>query len=320
LRIGKRQFGRVGIICGRFWIDLKAGFLSKEACFHLLNFIKMVNYNGSLADDKEPILTAANRAFRYGDGVFETMRSIDGKIPLLPYHFDRILRGMRALHIHVPSYFNRHYLSYEIAKTIENQPFSRVRLLVFREAGGAYTPTSYNPDFLVEAAQLPDKNFQWHDMGLTVGIYEDMALQQTPYSAFKTNNALPYILASIAARENSWDEALMRSNTEGGIAEATTSNIFTLKAGKWLTPPLSSGCVGGVFRKFLLEHQNDLKINVLEHPLSKNDLNTADEIFLTNAVQGIRWVEKFGDMEFGCAETQQVFDRFKAFLRSNQIV
>jgi branched-chain amino acid aminotransferase len=270
----------------------------------------MVNYNGSLFDDNTPLLTASNRAFRYGDGVFETMRCIEGQIPLFNYHFDRLLRGVKALRIHVPSYMNVHYLRNEVSKTVEKHPNSRVRLLVFRETGGTYAPTNFNPDFLIEAADLPDKNFQLNELGVTLGVFTDFKLQQTPISAFKTNNALPYILASIFARENAFDDVILRSNTEGGIAEATASNIFIFQDNNWLTPPLSSGCVGGVMRQFLLSQQKRLGFNFIEKALTINDLENAEEVILTNAVQGIRWVERFKDKELGREQSAILFERF----------
>jgi branched-chain amino acid aminotransferase len=257
----------------------------------------MINYNGSVFPDDEPVLNAANRSFRYGDGLFETMRTVNGKVPLFNYHFDRLLRGMKALKIQTPTYFNVHYLKNEVQKTLDKMPSARVRLAVWRESGGAYTPTNFNPDFLIESSPLPDKTFSINDLGLTIGIYANFRLQQTPVSAFKTANALPYILAGIFARENSFDDVLLL-NTEGAVAEAIASNIFIVKDKKVTTPPLSVGCVGGVMRLYVMGLMQQKGVELAEKNITINDIETADEIFLTNALQGIRWVEKFKDNEF----------------------
>lgn len=257
----------------------------------------MINYNGSVFPDDEPVLNAANRSFRYGDGLFETMRAVNGKVPLFNYHFDRLLRGMKALKIQTPTYFNVHYLKNEVQKTVDKIPSARVRVAVWRESGGAYTPTHFNPDFLIESSLLPDKTFSINDLGLTIGIYPNFRLHQTPVSAFKTANALPYILAGIFARENSFDDVLLL-NTEGGVAEAIASNIFILKDKKVTTPPLSVGCVGGVMRLYVMELMKQKGIELEEINITIEDVTSADEIFLTNALQGIRWVEKFKDSEF----------------------
>jgi branched-chain amino acid aminotransferase len=257
----------------------------------------MLNYNGSLFPDNEPLLNATNRSFRYGDGLFETMRAVNGKVPLFNYHFDRLIRGMKALKINTPSYFTVHYLRNEVLKTLDKTPSARIRLAVWRESGGAYTPNNFNPDFLIEATNLPDKTFTMNELGLTIGIYPHFRLHQTPISAFKTANALPYILAGIFARENSFDDVLLL-NTEGVLCEAISSNLFILKDKKLLTPPLSTGCVGGVMRLFIMELAKKKGIELEEKNLSINDVELADELFLTNALQGIRWVEKFNNTEF----------------------
>lgn len=257
----------------------------------------MLNYNGSLFSDNEPVLNASNRAFRYGDGLFETMRAVNGKIPLFNYHFERLLRGMKALKIATPSYFNVHYLKNEVSKTLDKMPSARVRLSVWREAGGAYTPTNFDPDFLIESTPLPDKTFTINELGLTIGVYPNFRLMQTPVSAFKTANALPYVLAGIFAKENSFDDVFLL-DTEGSVAEAISSNIFIFKEKKCLTPPLSVGCVGGVMRLYVTELIKKRGIELEEKRLSTHDVETADEVFLTNALQGIRWVEKFNTSEF----------------------
>ncbi len=257
----------------------------------------MLNYTGSIFPDNEPVLNAANRSFRYGDGLFETMRAVNGKVPLFSLHFDRLLRGMKALKIQVPSYFNVHYLKNEVLKTLDKMPSARVRLAVWRESGGGYTPTNFNPDFLIESISLPDKTFTINDLGLTIGVYTDFRLRQTPVSAFKIANSLPYILAGIYARENSFDDVLLL-DTEGSVAEAMSSNIFIFKEKKLLTPPLSVGCVGGVMRLFTMELAKKIGVKIEEKKLQIMDIETAEEVFLTNAFQGFKWVEKFNEFDF----------------------
>jgi branched-chain amino acid aminotransferase len=257
----------------------------------------MINYNGSIFLDNEPILNAANRSFKYGDGLFETMRAVNGKVPLFGFHFDRLLRGMKALKINTPAYFNVHYLKNEVSKTLDKMPSARVRLTVWRESGGGYTPTNFNPDFLIESISLPDKTFTINDLGLAMGIYSDFRLRQTPVSAFKTANALPYILAGIYARENSFDDVFLL-DTEGSLAEAISSNFFILKDKKLLTPPLSVGCVGGVMRLFTCQLAQKMGVEIEEKTLTINDVESADEVFLTNALQGFKWVEKLNNSEF----------------------
>jgi aminodeoxychorismate lyase len=265
----------------------------------------MINFNGSIFEDKDPILTAQNRAFRYGDGLFESIRVFNGKMPFYNYHFERILRGMKALKMNIPSYFNPHYIKNEISKTIEKQPNSRVRLAIYREEGGYYTPATNNIDFLIESSPLPESKYLLNDLGLTIGVFKDYKLRQTPTSTLKTSNGLPYILAGIFAKENSFEDVLML-NTEGPVAEGISSNIFIVKENKLITPSLSMGCVGGIMRQIIFEIAQEQEIPCIESTITVKDVAEADEVFYTNAMQGIRWVENFEDKTYSNDFTQNL--------------
>jgi aminodeoxychorismate lyase len=267
----------------------------------------MINHNGSLFEDKERLLTGQNRSFRYGDGLFESIRVFNGKMPFYNHHFERILRGMKALKMNIPSYFNPHYIKNEISKTLENQPNCRVRLTIYRKDGGFYAPSNNDVDFLLETTPLLESKYLLNDLGLTIGVFKDYTLRQTPYSAFKTNNGLPYVLAGIFAKENSFEDVLLL-NTEGGIAEGISSNIFIVKENKLITPSLSSGCVGGIMRQIIIEIAQEQEISCIESNITVQDVAEADEVFYTNAMQGIRWVENFGDKTYSNDFTQNLYN------------
>jgi branched-subunit amino acid aminotransferase/4-amino-4-deoxychorismate lyase len=237
----------------------------------------------------------------------ESIRVFKGKMPFYNYHFERLLRGMKALKMTIPSYFNPHYIKNEISKMLENQPNSRVRLAVYREDGGFYVPSNHNIDFLIESTPLPESKYLLNDLGLTIGVFKDYTLRQTPYSAFKTSNGLPYVLAGIFAKENSFEDILLL-NTEGYVAEGVSSNIFIVKEKKMITPSLSSGCVGGIMRQIIFEIAQEQKISCAEAELKVEDVREADEVFFTNAMQGIRWVENFEDKTYSNDLTQSLYD------------
>lgn len=268
----------------------------------------MINFNGSVYEDDEKVFNGQNRAFRYGDGLFESMRVVNGKMPFFNYHFDRLLRGMKALKMTIPTYLNIHYLRNEVSKVTEKMPYCRVRLAIWREDGGNYTPSTSNIDFFIESTPLPDQHYTFNDLGLTIGIFKDYKLRPTIYSAFKTGNALPYVLAGICAKENSWQDVVML-NTEGYVAEGISSNIFLLKENTLITPSLLSGCVGGIMRFVIMNMAQEHNIEVEETTVSVDMLREAEEIFYTNAVQGIRWVENFEDKIYPFEFSNKLFDK-----------
>jgi branched-chain amino acid aminotransferase len=132
-------------------------------------------------------------------------------------------------------------------------------------------------------------------------------MRPTIISPFKTMNALPYVLASTYAKVNSWDDTLML-NTEGDITEASYSNVFIIKENKAYTPPVSSGCVGGIMRLIVKDIIMELGMEVSEQPLKIEHIMDAQEVFLTNAVQGIKWVENIDNQSFTNDITTQLYE------------
>src|ERR1700694_5244787 len=106
-------------------------------------------YNGKILEDNKPIILADNRCFRYGDGLFETMKVIDGDIQLGIYHFERLFDGLDLLQFELPPYFTADFLSMQIAALLlkNNQSFARVRLAVFRGNGGLYDAQNHLPNY-----------------------------------------------------------------------------------------------------------------------------------------------------------------------------
>lgn len=212
----------------------------------------MVNFNGQLISSEEPLFSGSNRAFRYGDSLFESVRMFDGKAPLLSSHIDRLLKGMTVLKMNIPSHFSITYFEEQINKVagflkIKN---SRIRLTVFRAGQGLYTPKINEPSFLIELEELDTDKFVWNTEGLRVGLFNDWKIAPSPFMFFKSGNALPFVMANLFKKENSWDDVLIL-NSSGNIACGGSSNIFIVKNGEFITPPITEGCVEGTMRKKL---------------------------------------------------------------------
>ena len=252
----------------------------------------MINYNGNLFPADTPVFPVSNRAFRYGDSLFESIRMFDGNIPLLERHWNRLTRGMEVLKIDAPEKFSPSFLLREINKTIsENKNKNhRIRVTVFRSGSGLYTPLNNEAEFLIETSPLDDNLFTLNKIGLSVGTAGSVKISPTIFSSFKTGNSLPYILAAIEKQENKWDDILLL-NQEDYLACGGSANIFMVKNNIIMTPPLSSGCLMGVMRSSVLELCQKLNMPATENNIRFDDLHEADEVFLTNAVQGIKWVK-----------------------------
>jgi branched-chain amino acid aminotransferase len=187
-----------------------------------------INYNGKIFPAESPVLTAQNRAFRYGDGLFETIRLVDGKIPLLALHFQRILRGLEHFKIDIPQNFTEAFLKKEIlelAKKTGTDKNGRARLNLFRADGGLYGPDENKLNYLIDVKTIDTEAFVLNETGLKVDIYPDMEKHFSPVSAYKTNNALLYVLASIHKKEHELNDCLVM-NSRSRIIESIDSNLF----------------------------------------------------------------------------------------------
>jgi len=261
-----------------------------------MNFI---NFNGEIIPDSA-VLTTKNRAFRYGDGLFESMRTFHHHIPFLSQHLIRLSRGMKLLGYKACSCINEENLKsmiIELCKKNDIEESARIRLSIFRKDGGLYAPIKDEFDFIIETSPMPAAEYQLNSKGLIIGIAKSVTKSVGPFSNIKTSNALNLVLAAREAKMHSWDDALIL-NDRGYIAEATSSNIFIVKNKSIFTPPIEDGAMDGIMRQqiALLVKNTDYKLRIKS--LLPKDFETANEIFLTNAVRGIIRVVGFYNKRF----------------------
>ncbi len=252
--------------------------------------------NGEYVKADDLSLGASNRAFLYGDGLFETMHT-NGTIPqFIEYHIDRLVTGMHSLKMQIPSNFTVEYFTRHIGGVLtRNKSFmgARVRITVFRNQGGFYTPETNESSFLITSSVLDNDKYVLNPQGYSVDIFQEIRKPVNRLSTVKSISAPIYVMAGIFKSENKLDECIIL-NEKGRIIESISSNIFLVKDNSMFTPALSEGCLPGVMRKVLINHiAPQTGIPVTEVKPGINDLFNADEIFLTNAIHGIRWVLAF---------------------------
>ena len=269
----------------------------------------LVSLNGNLLDADRPYLDGTNRSFKFGDGLFETIRIVEGTPFNLDSHYKRIVEGLDLLKISMAD-FSLADLKEQIKELAENNSVKkggRARLSLFRQGAGAYAPVSMVGDYLLEVEPIDFNYFTLNEGGLSVDIYDDVHKPINSLSPFKTSNALFYIMASISAKEKGLDDVLLL-NENKAIIESTASNLFIVSNGVLYTPSVEDGCVGGTFRMYLINLAIQNNIKVYECSLLPQNLYAADEIFLTNAIQGIRWVSSYKSKRYYCETTKKLID------------
>lgn len=254
-----------------------------------------VNFNGHLEPSDKALLGITNRAFRYGDGVFESMRVSKGKIPFLTEHLERLKKACAYLKLNLPNDWLSNRLTVELNELLQKNGISdggRIRLTIYRMDGGLYTPTSNQANYTIEASGMEQSQFELNAKGLLVDLFPDIKKQIHALSNFKSNNCLPYVMAGIHKTEKKLDDCLL-INEKGHVCEAISSNVFLVINGALYTPALSEGCLDGVMRRIILQEAPKHRINIYEPAIMPNDLLRADEVFLSNSIQGIQWVGSY---------------------------
>lgn len=268
-------------------------------------------FNGKIIPADEPVLLASNRGYRYGDGLFETMKVAEGKILLSDHHFERLFAGLALLQFEIPRLFLRQKTEDEILSLCKKnncEGLARVRLSVFRGNGGLYDEDK-GLQYLIECWPLTESVSKLNENGLVIDVFPGAEKSCDKFSNLKSANFLPYSMAALYAKEKKLNDCLVL-NTTGGIADSTIANLFIIKNAIVITPGLEEGCVNGVMRQYLLQKMQAADCAVQEATLSVNDILVADEVFLTNAIHGIRWVRQFRDMSYGNVKTVEIYNRF----------
>lgn len=269
---------------------------------------RFIHFNGKILPAEQALIGAGNRGLRYGDGLFETMRVVNGRIALQELHLERLLAGMAVLQFDRPALFDAVQLPEAVlalCKKMKIEAGARIRLNVFRGNGGLYDPENHHPHVIIEAwpLELPTR---LNENGLVIDLYAEARKHPDILANLKTNNYLPYILAALHARNNRLNDCLLL-NTADRICDATIANVFWVKDGKVFTPPLSEGGVAGVMRSWLLQQVQGIYA-VQEALLTPETLALADEVFLTNAIQGIRWVRAWKDTVYTNKVAEKLFN------------
>jgi len=254
-----------------------------------------INFNGEIQSAETPLLSIANRSFRYGDGLFESMRLMKGKLKFVDLHADRLQRGMKALHLEGYSQMDAYFLkekAEELARRNQAR-HARLRLTVYRDAEGLYTPTQNKTGYCLELTPVDEPRYFLNTRGLIMDIYQEVPKAVNILSNYKTCNSMLYVMAGLFKTQNNLDEAFIL-NHNGFLCETISANVFVLYQNQLYTPALSEGCIGGVMRQVVMDIAKKLNISIIEAQISPDILYEADEVFITNASRGIQWVMGFG--------------------------
>lgn len=238
--------------------------------------------------EQVPALDPAERGLAYGDGLFETLRVFGGRPVWWPGHLQRLARGAATLAIPMPE---RGWLQSRVDEMLRSAPEDAVlKLVLTRGAGGrGYAAGALEPTLLLSLHEAPEPVttplvLRWCDTRVAI---------QPGLAGLKHLNRLEQVLARREWTDPAIDEGLML-DTEGQLACATSANVFALVEGRWLTPAVDRRGVAGVARAWVLANVPDAG----EAGFTRESLESADSLFLCNAVRGILPVGSLGHRQW----------------------
>lgn len=239
--------------------------------------------DGQYYDERQAKISVFDHGLLYGDGIFEGIRAYNGRVFKLKEHLDRLFWSAKALLLKIP--MSHAALTAAVVETCRRNEVrdGYIRLLVTRGVGtlGLNPNRCKKPSVIIIAGtiQLYPRSFYEKGMEIvTVPTARNLHSALNP--AIKSLNYLNNILAKIEANIAGVEEAIML-NAEGYVAECTGDNLFILKAGQLLTPPLSAGALYGITRGTVIELAREAGLPVSETNLTRYDVFNADECFLT---------------------------------------
>ena len=275
--------------------------------------------NGRISSERDAVISVFDHGFLYGEGIYETLRTYHGRPFLFDRHVRRLRNSARMIVLDIP--FTDDDLASQIRDTMAaadlNGSEAYIRVLVTRGIGElTYDPQATpTPSVVIIVKPHIDAPPDVYERGVRVVIVDVVRNHpQTVNPMIKSNNLLNSALGMQEALRKGGFEGIMR-NYRGELSECTTSNLFVVKDGAALTPPLESGLLPGITREFLFEIGKEVGVDVHEQVLRDSDLLSADEAFLTSTTREAVPIVKVDDKTIGTGRpgpiTRKLLDGFR---------
>ncbi|WP_158856652.1 aminotransferase class IV [Lunatibacter salilacus] len=234
-----------------------------------------------------------SRASLFGDGIFETMIYINGKIRFAPAHQNRVNEGVKALKLDASGMADVPEIEKLIEEKVDESQRWRIRWNIFRSGQGKYTPEENHcsEQLMIQPFTIPPK------IKNNAYLSNTIQLHPSPWSHCKTLNCLPYVMANLERKEKNMDEVIL-TDENGYLSEAGASNLFWISSGTFFTPSLRHHAISGVGRAQIIELLTHKKIPFLEGSFTKEHLLEADQVFTSN-VTGISYIREIEHRSFG---------------------
>ena len=268
-----------------------------------------------LNGESKDSISFSDRGFQYGDGLFETIEVINGSPVFLDQHLQRLLKGCEKLLIPPPALALLRQEAFEVSSQASSAQ-AVLKLIVTRGSGGRgyRQPETINTTRLFSLHPYPEYSESFKQLGITARFCRTSLGLNPALAGIKHMNRLEQVIA-----RSEWDSADIQEgfmlDVTGNLIEGTMSNIFLVKNNCLITPIISHCGVEGILRNIVINLASQAHIDVIDKVISKEDVYSADELFITNSIIGIWPVKQIEDKQFLIGQLtrqlQQLFLSFK---------
>ena len=247
-----------------------------------------LNLNGKLLQDTEAKISASDHGFLLGDGVFETLKALGGKILFFGEHIDRMTEGGGVLKIKLP--YSTLMILRSCRELLDKSRLKNARIRItltrgtpVRKSGLAYFDDKFKSSFLITAEPLGNSMDKLQTKGRRCGISSTRRNEFSPLSRIKCCSYLENLHARDEARRKGYEEAILL-NSRRQVAECSMSNIFIVSGKDIMTPPVSAGALPGITAAKLIKVAEKSEIKIVSKNVTQEKLLRADEVFCTNSI------------------------------------
>ncbi len=282
---------------------------------------EIVSIDGHITPAKEAFVPVLNRGFLYGDSVFEVLRTYAGKPFAEKEHLNRLSASCERLLIDMPVSLSTLSQDIHAALTGAGNTESYIRIIITRGAGPVLLDlrTAERPTRVIIVLPFSVQPPEIYQQGVNISLVTNSrAMDGSRASGAKASNYQPNMLALHEAKQRGSYESIF-VGVHGDVSEGASSNLFIVKNGNIITPPVRSGLLEGITRRYVIEVAQTLNKRVIESALFPSDLYTANEVFITSTLREVVPVVAVDNQKIGNGlpgpVTQEVLHSFQAFAR-----
>jgi branched-subunit amino acid aminotransferase/4-amino-4-deoxychorismate lyase len=271
--------------------------------------------NGEYTNAALPTLLIQNRAFRYGDALYENLHAYGTEPQFTEVHLKRLHENMGFLSMDIPPLLSSARITQLITQLLnKNRIFggALVRLTVYRDTNEGFIPEGNRISFILESQRLDSGHYELNEKGLSLEICSGYTKSYSPVSHLHNAHRLLYLLAGMEGCRNNID-AYVLLNDGGKLVETIDSNLFLVSGKSIFTPGVSQGCIPGIMRHIIIELAGEAGYRINDQSsLTPGALDDAEEIFITNAIHGIRWIGAYRQRRYYKKTARELTGRLNA--------